>query len=60
MTLTQKDDELIALLRLDTRKPVASLARKLGLSRLIDQVGLIAGVTEIETTVILSTKLDRG
>ncbi len=143
MNLTSKDDELIALLRVNAREPVASLARKLGLSRttvqdrlrrleqngviagysvnlareidrggirayvtisveprrqievakvisrlpqvetlhtvsgkfdliaqvktasaedmdrLIDQVGLIAGVTEIETAVILSTKLDR-
>lgn len=143
MNLTAKDDELIALLRVDAREPVASLARKLGLSRttvqdrlrrlvqsgviagysvklareidrggirayvtisveprrqidvakavsrlpqvetlhtvsgkfdliaqaktasaedmdrLIDQVGLIAGVTQIETAVILSTKLDR-
>lgn len=143
MNLTAKDDELIALLRVDAREPVASLARKLGLSRttvqdrlrrleqngviagysvklareidhggirayvtisveprrqidvakavsrlpqvvtlhtvsgkfdliaqvktvsaedmdrLIDQVGVIAGVTQIETAVILSTKLDR-
>ncbi len=143
MNLTAKDDELIALLQLDAREPVASLARKLGLSRttvqdrlrrleqngviagysiklgrdiarggirafvtisveprrqidvaksvsrlpqvetlhtvsgkfdlvaqvktasaedmdrLIDQIGLIAGVTQIETAVILSTKLDR-
>ena len=59
MTLMQKDDELIALLRLDTRKPVTSLARKLGLSRLIDQAGLIAAVPEIESAAILSTKLDR-
>lgn len=143
MNLTAKDDELIALLRVNAREPVASLARKLGLSRttvqdrlrrleqngviagysvklareitrggicafvtisveprrqidvaksvsrlpqvetlhtvsgkfdlvaqvktasaedmdrLIDQVGLIAGVTQIETAVILSTKLDR-
>ena len=59
MTLTQKDDELIALLGRDTPKPVASLARRLGLSRLIDQAGLIAGVPEIESAVILSTKLDR-
>ena len=31
--LTAKDGELIALLRADAREPVASLARKLGLSR---------------------------
>ena len=29
------------------------------MDKLIDQIGLIAGVTEIETAVILSTKLDR-
>ena len=31
--ITPKDEELIALLRLNAREPVASLARKLGLSR---------------------------
>jgi DNA-binding Lrp family transcriptional regulator len=31
--ITQKDEELLALLRADSREPVASLARKLGLSR---------------------------
>jgi DNA-binding Lrp family transcriptional regulator len=31
--LTAKDEELIGLLRLNAREPVASLARKLGLSR---------------------------
>ncbi len=31
--LTQKDEELIALLKLNARESVASLARKLGLSR---------------------------
>jgi DNA-binding Lrp family transcriptional regulator len=30
---TAKDDELLGLLRLNAREPVASLARKLGLSR---------------------------
>lgn len=30
---TRKDDQLIALLRLNAREPVAALARKLGLSR---------------------------
>ncbi|MGE0210931.1 MAG: Lrp/AsnC family transcriptional regulator [Parvibaculaceae bacterium] len=30
---TRKDEELIALLRINAREPVASLARKLGLSR---------------------------
>ena len=141
--MTDKDDELLGHLRLNAREPVASLARKLGLSRttvqdrlkkleekgviagyavklgrqakvggmqalitlaiepkrqievakiiakypeietlhtvsgkydvvaivktptsedmdqLIDKIGLIPGVTEIETAVILSTKLDR-
>ena len=141
--LTPKDEELIALLRVNAREPVASLARKLELSRttvqdrlrrleekgaiagytlklsrdvvshgisamvtvsveprrqievaktigklpqvetlhtvsgkfdlvaqvktataedmdrLIDQIGIISGVTEIETAVILSTKVDR-
>ena len=141
--ITTKDEELIALLKMDAREPVASLARKLGLSRttvqdrlrrlegsgvisgyslklsremdaggmrafvtlsveprrqidvarmlgkfpqietmhtvsgkfdlvalvktatsedmdqLIDEIGLIPGVTRIETAVILSTKLDR-
>lgn len=31
--ITSKDEELIALLKVDSREPVASLARKLGLSR---------------------------
>jgi DNA-binding Lrp family transcriptional regulator len=31
--LTQKDQELLALLRVNAREPVAALARKLGLSR---------------------------
>jgi DNA-binding Lrp family transcriptional regulator len=141
--MTEKDEELISLLRVNAREPVASLARKLGLSRttvqdrlkklessgvisgyvvklgaqaknnaisalltlaveprrqidvakivgklpqvevlytvsgkydlvaivktasaedmdaLIDRVGVVPGVQEIETAVILSTKLDR-
>ena len=140
--MTAKDDELVGLLRLNAREPVASLARKLGLSRttvqdrlkrledngtiagysvklgahaaggiaglitlgvepkrqievaklvgrypevetlftisgkydmvanvrtktsedmddLIDKIGMLPGVTEIETAVILSTKVDR-
>lgn len=141
--LTVKDEELVALLRVNAREPVAALARKLGVSRttvqdrlrrlegqgtiagytlklskdvrsagisamvtisveprrqidvakviakitpvetlhtvsgkfdlmalvktataedmdkIIDQIGLISGVTEIETAVILSTKVDR-
>jgi DNA-binding Lrp family transcriptional regulator len=31
--MTKKDDELLGLLRLNAREPVASLARKLGVSR---------------------------
>jgi DNA-binding Lrp family transcriptional regulator len=31
--MSDKDDELLGLLRLDAREPVASLARKLGVSR---------------------------
>jgi DNA-binding Lrp family transcriptional regulator len=141
--MTAKDDELVGLLRLNAREPVASLARKLGVSRttvqdrlkrlendgtiagyavklgresiaqgiaglitlgvepkrqievaklvgrypevetlftisgkydmvamvrtkssegmddLIDKIGMLPGVTEIETAVILSTKVDR-
>jgi DNA-binding Lrp family transcriptional regulator len=33
LTMTDKDEELVALLRVNAREPVASLARKLGLSR---------------------------
>jgi hypothetical protein len=80
--ITAKDKELIAPLWADAREPVASLARKLGVSRttaggkfdpmamvkpgsaedmdcLIDDSGMIPGVTRIETVVILPTKLDR-
>ena len=50
--ITPKDEELIALLRVDAREPVASLARKLGLSRTTVQdrlrgwkdSGIIAGL----------------
>jgi DNA-binding Lrp family transcriptional regulator len=50
---TDKDAELIALLRADAREPTASLARKLGLSRTtvqdrltrLEQEGIIAGYT---------------
>ena len=49
--LTRKDEDLIALLRLTAREPVASLARKLGLSRStvqdrlrrLESEGVIAG-----------------
>ena len=51
LSLTPKDEELIALLRVNAREPVASLARKLGLSRTtvqdrlrrLEQQGVIAG-----------------
>jgi len=29
------------------------------MDKIIDQIGIISGVTEIETAVILSTKVDR-
>lgn len=49
--MTAKDDELLGLLRLNAREPVASLARKLGLSRTtvqdrlrrLEESGTIAG-----------------
>jgi DNA-binding Lrp family transcriptional regulator len=49
--VTPKDDELLALLRVNAREPVAALARKLGLSRTtvqdrlkrLEQAGIIAG-----------------
>ena len=51
MALTPKDEELLALLRVNAREPVASLARKLGLSRTtvqdrlkrLEEQGVIAG-----------------
>ena len=48
--ITPKDEELIALLKVDSREPVASLARKLGLSRtsfywhFADREALLAGL----------------
>ena len=50
-SITSKDEQLIALLRLNAREPIASLARKLGLSRTtvqdrlrrLEQSGIIAG-----------------
>jgi len=50
-SLTQKDEDLLALLRLNAREPVASLARKLKLSRTtvqdrikcLEEQGVIAG-----------------
>ena len=61
--ITQKDEELIALLRLNAREPVASLARKLGVSRTtvqdrlkrLEQQGVIAGYG-----LKLSSELNRG
>lgn len=49
--MTAKDDELIGLLRVNAREPVASLARKLGVSRTtiqdrlrrLEQTGVIEG-----------------
>lgn len=51
LSLTPKDEELIALLRVNARESVAALARKLGLSRTtvqdrlrrLEQQGVIAG-----------------
>lgn len=51
--LNAKDEDLISLLRLNAREPVASLARKLGLSRTtvqdrlhrLEQQGIISGYT---------------
>ena len=60
---TSKDEELIALLRLNAREPIASLARKLGLSRTtvqdrlrrLEQTGTIAGYA-----VKLGAEMRRG
>lgn len=61
--ITAKDEELIALLRVDAREPVASLARKLGLSRTtvqdrlrrLEDTGVIAGYS-----LKLSREIDSG
>ena len=61
--ITPKDEELIALLKVDSRKPVASLARKLGLSRTtvqdrlrrLEETGVIAAYT-----IRLSREMDQG
>ena len=58
-----KDEELIALLKVDSREPVASLARKLGLSRTtvqdrlkrLEETGVIAAYT-----IRLSREMDHG
>lgn len=49
--MSEKDEELLGLLKLDAREPVASLARKLGVSRTtvqdrlkrLEESGVIAG-----------------
>lgn len=61
--ITAKDEELIALLKVDAREPVASLARKLGLSRTtvqdrlrrLESAGVIAGYS-----LKLSREIDQG
>jgi len=61
--ISAKDEELIALLRVDAREPVASLARKLGLSRTtvqdrlrrLEDSGIIAGYA-----VKLAQEIDKG
>lgn len=61
--LTPKDEELIALLKADAREPVASLARKLGLSRTtvqdrlrrLEETGVIASYS-----VRLSREMEQG
>jgi DNA-binding Lrp family transcriptional regulator len=62
-SITTKDEELIALLKADSREPVASLARKLGLSRTtvqdrlkrLEETGVISSYT-----VRLSRELEQG
>ncbi len=61
--ITPKDEELLALLKVDSREPVASLARKLGLSRTtvqdrlkrLEETGVIASYS-----IKLSRELDQG
>ena len=61
--ITPKDEELIALLKVDSREPVASLARKLGLSRTtvqdrlrrLEESGIIAAYS-----IKLSRELDQS
>jgi DNA-binding Lrp family transcriptional regulator len=62
-SFTAKDEELLALLRLNAREPIASLARKLGLSRTtvqdrlrrLEQNGTITGYA-----VKLGSEIRRG
>jgi DNA-binding Lrp family transcriptional regulator len=61
--ITPKDEELIALLKVDAREPVAALARKLGLSRTtvqdrlrrLEETGVIAAYS-----IRLSREMDQG
>ena len=61
--ITPKDEELIALLKADSREPVASLARKLGVSRTtvqdrlkrLEESGVIASYT-----IRLSRDVEQG
>jgi DNA-binding Lrp family transcriptional regulator len=61
--VTPKDEELLALLKADSREPVAALARKLGLSRTtvqdrlkrLEEAGVIAAYT-----IRLSRETDQG
>ncbi|TMJ40137.1 MAG: winged helix-turn-helix transcriptional regulator, partial [Alphaproteobacteria bacterium] len=63
MTFTRKDEDLLALLRLNAREPVASLARKLKLSRTtvqdrikrLEEQGVIEGYA-----VRLASAVDKG
>jgi DNA-binding Lrp family transcriptional regulator len=63
MQITAKDEELLALLRVNAREPVAALARKLNLSRTtvqdrlkrLEEQGVIAGYA-----VKLAGEVDRG
>lgn len=63
MTFTRKDEDLLALLRLNAREPVASLARKLKLSRTtvqdrirrLEDQGVIEGYA-----VRLANAVDKG
>ncbi len=61
--ITPKDEELIALLKVDSREPVAALARKLGLSRTtvqdrlrrLEESGVIAAYS-----IKLARDMDQG
>jgi DNA-binding Lrp family transcriptional regulator len=61
--ITPKDEELLALLKVDSREPVAALARKLGLSRTtvqdrlrrLEESGVIAAYS-----IKLSREMDQG